>query len=436
VASKIRVLFVAHGHPAIQTGGAEIHAYELYQGFKRSPDFEPTLLARTGQAAHRPVNGTPFRTIGEDGGEILLYAPAEEAAHFLHAQADKRVFLYLDEFLRGYRPDVVHFQHTAHLGVDAIRAVRNSLGDVPIVVTLHEFLYICNHYGQMVTRNALDLCSLASPDRCHECFPERSPEDFFLRERFIKSHLASVDAFIAPSRFLLERYASWGLPRQKLLFLDYGRNVLPPAPPRPLAGGERRSHFGYFGQVHPFKGVLELLEAVRTLALRGRSDVRLYLSGANLASWENSSLPARYRELVADCGDLVTDLGPYAREELAERMALVDWIVVPSIWWENSPLVIQEAFMHRRPVICSDIGGMREKVTHGANGLHFAVRDVQDLARVLEQAADTDGLWEQLRAGIPKVFTMEESIAAHADIYRALLAAKPSHGAALHDPVP
>ena len=43
-------------------------------------------------------------------------------------------------------------------------------------------------------------------------------------------------------------------------------------------------------------------------------------------------------------------------------MSEIDWVVVPSRWWENSPLVIQEAFMHGRPVICSGIGGMAEKV--------------------------------------------------------------------------
>ena len=56
-------------------------------------------------------------------------------------------------------------------------------------------------------------------------------------------------------------------------------------------------------------------------------------------------------------------------------MAEIDWVVVPSIWWENSPLVIQEAFLHGRPVICSDIGGMAEKVRHGVDGLHFRVGD-------------------------------------------------------------
>ena len=52
-------------------------------------------------------------------------------------------------------------------------------------------------------------------------------------------------------------------------------------------------------------------------------------------------------------------------------------MVVPSIWWETGPLVVLEAFQHGRPVICSDIGGMAEKVTDGVNGLHFRTRDAE-----------------------------------------------------------
>ena len=82
-------------------------------------------------------------------------------------------------------------------------------------------------------------------------------------------------------------------------------------------------------------------------------------------------------------------------------MARVDWVVVPSIWWETGPLTVLEAFQHGRPVICSDIGGMAEKVTDGVNGLALPPRRRRQLADVIERAAATPGLWEELRRGIP-----------------------------------
>src|ERR1051326_581524 len=102
-------------------------------------------------------------------------------------------------------------------------------------------------------------------------------------------------------------------------------------------------------------------------------------------------------------------------------MAEVDWVVVPSRWPENSPLVIQEAFHHRRPVICSGVGGMAERVADGVDGLHFRVGDASSLAGVLRRALRTPGLFGKLRAGIRPVYSMEEHVAALTRIYGELL---------------
>ena len=68
-------------------------------------------------------------------------------------------------------------------------------------------------------------------------------------------------------------------------------------------------------------------------------------------------------------------------------MQRVDVVAVPSVWWENSPLVIQEALRNKRPVICSDIGGMAEKVRPGIEGFHFNVGSGVALARLLKDLA-------------------------------------------------
>jgi glycosyltransferase involved in cell wall biosynthesis len=99
-------------------------------------------------------------------------------------------------------------------------------------------------------------------------------------------------------------------------------------------------------------------------------------------------------------------------------MARTDWVVVPSVWWENAPLVIQEAFRHRRPVICSGIGGMAEAVRDGVDGLHARPGDAADLARVLRRAMETPGLWDHLAAAAPTVPDMADAVAAHRAIYR------------------
>jgi glycosyltransferase involved in cell wall biosynthesis len=168
-----------------------------------------------------------------------------------------------------------------------------------------------------------------------------------------------------------------------------------------------------------FKGVDVLLEAMARLGERG-SAARLRLHGANL-ELERPDFQERIDSLLAATAANVTVVGRYDYEQLPELMSEVDWVVVPSIWWENSPLVIQEAFSYRRPVICSDIGGMAEKVQDGVTGLHFRAGDATALADTIERAVGDPSLWPRLRANLVPAYSMEEHVARLSDLYRGLL---------------
>ena len=92
-------------------------------------------------------------------------------------------------------------------------------------------------------------------------------------------------------------------------------------------------------------------------------------------------------------------LGPYDRADVVGLMQAADWIVVPSIWWENAPLVIHEARAAGRPVICSGIGGMAELVEDGVTGLHVPPGDAAALAETMQRAAADPGLLGPLARG-------------------------------------
>jgi glycosyltransferase involved in cell wall biosynthesis len=141
-----------------------------------------------------------------------------------------------------------------------------------------------------------------------------------------------------------------------------------------------------------------------------RPDIHLRLHGANLDQ-QTDEFQDNFAALLERAEANVTLVGSYHPSDLPLLMRDVDWVVVSSRWWENSPLVIQEAFMQRRPVICSGIGGMAEKVTHDVNGLHFNVGDVDSMAAAIERAASEPGLWERLREGIPDILTVDDHIA-------------------------
>jgi glycosyltransferase involved in cell wall biosynthesis len=291
------------------------------------------------------------------------------------------------------------------------------------VYTLHDYYPICHRYGLMVrTVNDEELCDHDSPRRCHECYSDVSPAAFFMRKRFIQSHLALVDHFLAPSRFLLRRFVDWGIPPEKISFSDYGR--VSPSRLEP-DGRDSRHNLGFFGQLSFHKGVLVLLKAMRILAegeragANGSVTPRLRLHGANL-EWQAPDFQKEFEELVDSPN--VTFTGPYVEDQLPDLMAEVDWVVVPSLWWENSPLVIQEAFQYGRPVICSDVGAMKEKVTHGVSGLHFRRGDPESLAAAIRLATDSPALWQELRSGIPPVRSVDDDVETLIATYREIVA--------------
>jgi glycosyltransferase involved in cell wall biosynthesis len=167
----------------------------------------------------------------------------------------------------------------------------------------------------------------------------------------------------------------------------------------------------------PFKGIDVLLRAVRRLGADWEG--HLWIHGANY----EAQIPEVQEEidaLLAETRGTVTFAGPYDPASLPRLMAETDWVVVPSVWWENSPLVIQEAFQHGRPVICSDIGGMAEHVRHEVDGLHFRARDHEALARVLQRATTDPALWDRLHGGITPVRTLDAHVKQLTDLYAGL----------------
>jgi glycosyltransferase involved in cell wall biosynthesis len=419
--SEPRTLIVSHGHPDFSLGGGEIAAHAHWTEMRRR-GIEAMLVSRVSQTAGH--TGTPFLARSADGLEVLFDSPGVN--YFRHSQLRRRVvFEDFRALLERFRPAVIHFHHYAHMGLELVREVRKYASDAPIVMTLHEFLAICHAQGQMLKTNGL-LCRKAAPLDCHFCFPDVSPQDFFLREMFVKSFLALVDQFVCPSQFLCDRYVAWGMPPEKMVVVENGQ------PRRKSAGTDEPSdpanatRFTVLGQLSRLKGTLVLLDAVRLLSKALRRRIRIEIHGS--VQYADGEFKAQIGQALTGLEDTVRLCGPYRPEDVSDIIRRNGWLIVPSIWWENSPLVIQEAFAAGRPVICSNIGGMAEKVTHGVNGFHFRVNNAADLARRLEDCVNRPGLWESLCAGVPQPPNIDETADRLLALYQTLLLQKRPSG--------
>ncbi len=408
-----RVLVAAHNHPSLHPGGTEIFAHDLFRAYQRA-GCEALFLGATNKVHREERPGTSFQSIGKGGDEILLWS-----GHFDRFNMSQ-IDLYgivpdIVELLRDFRPDVVHLHHLLLLGAEFPHIVRRTLPDCRIVLTLHDYYPICHHDGLMVRTTGRELCHGASPDRCHACFKDIALDKFVLRERHIKSLLTAVDAFVSPSEFLKSRYVDWGLDEQLISVIANGQ----PERPRIEAPAIERTKpvFGYFGNLNPWKGTTVLLQAAEQL-IREDFDFELRVHGA--APFQSESFVTQIDDLFARTSPQVQRRGAYRREDIGKFIAAVDCAIMPSIWWENAPLVIQEAQGQDCPVICSDMGGMAEMIEDGINGLNVPPNDPQALAHAMRRMAENPDLRARLSANARHPDTIDTTAERYLDLIATL----------------
>jgi glycosyltransferase involved in cell wall biosynthesis len=189
-----------------------------------------------------------------------------------------------------------------------------------------------------------------------------------------------VDRFIAPSQYLRNRFIrDFSVPNRKITFLDYGFPIAHLH--KPCRSKETREYtFGYIGTHIPAKGVNLLIQAF----LNVKGDVKLKIFG------RDNGLSTRALKKMSEQADgRIEFCGEYSNEDVSNKVfSVIDAIVVPSIWAENSPLVIHEAQECSIPVITADYGGMAEYVKNKVNGLLFRHRDIESLTNAMQWAVD------------------------------------------------
>jgi GT2 family glycosyltransferase len=220
--------------------------------------------------------------------------------------------------------------------------------------------------------------------------------------------LRAADVRIAPSRFLRDRMTALGVPA--IEFLPNGHEPLDLPAREPDTAG--RVRFGFVGAAIPSKGVHVLAAAFRLLD-DPRAALRIH--GPFVPYHGDSGYEARVRSILGPkAGEALR--GPFPHEALPQVLAGLDVLVVPSLWEENAPLTVEEAFLARLPVVASGHGGLAERVA-GQGGVCFRPGDPADLARVLRRLLDEPRLRESLSATAPSVPTMDEHVAALEGFY-------------------
>jgi glycosyltransferase involved in cell wall biosynthesis len=437
----MRVLLVSHGLPPWSVAGTETYTLSLARAlrahhevavFTTRADGGPDLSLQSAETDGVPVDFVVNRL---DGWDMLMEArqpPVEERFR---------------EVLRRRAPDVIHFQHEIKLSAGLVDVARAE--GRPALLTLHDYWFACPHVTLL--RRDLRVCDL--PGRLSACvrcdfataflngieredyvvgmpeellsasdaarlralydgFGDGTPppgvdageaERFAARRALIQSFLLDrlirFDLLVSPSRFLAERFQELGVPAGRLRVVPNGIEL---GGLRPGPAPEGPPRFVFLGTFNKHKGLHVLVEAMNRLE-----------PGAAFLDVHGDSSDRKYREWVRALARHpgIVFHGGYDQARLPELLRVATAVVVPSVWFENYPIAIREAFAAGVPVVASDLGALPESVKDGVDGLLFQPGDAEDLARVLRRFVDEPELGAALRRGIAKVKSIAEAAA-------------------------
>jgi glycosyltransferase involved in cell wall biosynthesis len=308
----------------------------------------------------------------------------------------------MSEIIRRERPDVVHLHNSVGISLAAVLAsVPSSAPHIPVAMTLHDYGLLCAY------------ASILHPDgrTCSPDLPCRILAD--LDRRLVNR----VGLVISPSHYVLDEHVRRGFFRQATQqILPYGLESSNPPPARGEGdSASRKETFDilYMGRVQFHKGTEVLIRAFRRTT---DPTLRLHVAGTG------PSIDACKALALGE--DRIRFYGFVAGELRRSLMENADCIVLPSLWPDNSPVSIQEAFQSGPVVIASRIGGIPEMVRDGVNGLLVEPGDEAGLAAAIERLRQSPELAARLRASAletARLYDMRFHVAHLIDAYQRLL---------------
>ncbi len=329
------------------------------------------------------------------------------------------------------KPDIVHIQHLLYLSAEIIKEIVKR--GIPVVFTLHDYWLACPQ-GQFLKSNEKP-CHGEDAIECVKCVAyqlgirKNSFKLYYFLRRYIPEYLvqcakrcylvfssfsirkkgaslisgrasymrkifSGIDMFIAPSKFFKQAFAGFGIPEEKIIFLPHGFNLDNLKQPRKTFSKKLR--FGFIGNLMPAKGAHILIQAFNEIR-DNAAELKIYGKAISYKSIIGN-YSARIKKMVVNKNTRFT--GEFDNRDIENIFSEIDVLVVPSIWRENSPLIIQEAFIANTPVIASDIGGIPELITDTVDGLLFRAGDIEDLRGKMVMCIENPSLIQELKRNI------------------------------------
>ncbi len=361
---------------------------------------------------------------------------------------------YFERYLQEQRPDWVHIFHLARLSASVIDVCHRL--QVPVTMSPTDFWLICPTCILLLPDKSMCQGPDVSGINCMRHMfsihhgPGRNAKlkkvpDWLLtlmiglmksgifdrywfgpsiralvgRRGHLRQRMNLLDKVVVPTRLMERMLVQNGLQPEKVVFSPYGINR-DNTQASTRGRREGRLRVGYIGILGEHKGVHILIGAIRRLPQSEPLDVKIY---GKLQ--EYPAYVAGLQQLAA--GDpRISFCGTFPNREIGGVLSSLDVLVVPSVWFENAPLVIYSALASGCPVIASNLGGMMEIIEHGRNGLLFPAGDAHALSMCLHRLMHEAGLLQELSSNVRPPRTAAQYAQDLLGIYAQILQSRPS----------
>jgi glycosyltransferase involved in cell wall biosynthesis len=330
---------------------------------------------------------------------------------------------YFAGLLAELKPDLVHFFHLSRLGAGLVDAVVQA--GIPAYYTPTDFWAVCptsqlllpdgnvcagptRHGGNCIRHvatitgwryssvakrlpvQAIELGAIAAKAGLRVPY-SREVAALSRRTAFNVPRLNALQRIFSPTKLMTEVLLRQGVQPEQIVQSAYGIDVSSFEGAAPLRARDGALRLGFIGTLAPHKGCHVLLSAFLRLP-RGSARLKIY--------GDLTQFPEYVAELreTAPGRDDIEFCGTFPNAQIGKVLEEFDALVVPSVWYENTPLVVYSALAAFRPVIASNFAGIAEVVQDGANGLLFTPRDSADLARRLGELLADSALLPRLSA--------------------------------------
>ena len=369
--------------------GTEVYLFELME-LMREQGHQVALFSMTDPRGEPTPYDQHFVPHMDFKAESGWWRKSWQAGHAIYSwEARRRIRAMIEDF----RPEVAHVRNIYHHLSPSILWELKAQG-VPVLYHLNDFKLLCPSYNLVAQGEACEACK--GGEFWHamkvQCYPGRGAQMTLAAEAYVHRWLGTydkcVDRFLAPSRFVRDKFVEHGWDGSKFEVLQHFQEIHSlresKSVDRPLL---------YFGRLSAEKGIDDLLRSMQKVP-----NMQLIIAGDGPQRLE-------LQELAVTLGlSNVEFVGQVGRAERDSLIAGSRFTVLPSHAYETLGKTILESYAEGRAVVASDMGSRRELVHQGETGLLYRTGDVTQLAEAIQLLGSRPDLAEKMgRAGWEKV---------------------------------